>query len=102
MRIQVQSGKVEGFDGYVARIDLTEDEARQPRNQHTILVLDCSQSMTDSIARMSLDSRRYVNELPEGDFVSVIIFSGHGTAERIIGPTQCTDSGMSMKSAYAQ
>src|SRR3989338_1338699 len=65
----------------------------RPEANHTVLVLDCSGSMAGSIADVSNDSQKYVAELPKKDYVSVIIFSGHGDSKCIAGPVQCTESG---------
>jgi hypothetical protein len=42
------------------------------------------------------DTEKFVAELGKDDFVSVIIFSGHGRAKAIAGPTRCDEKGRQM------
>ncbi len=89
MKVTYSFGGVPGVINPVARISITNTgKAQKPARRHDILVLDCSQSMSGSIDDIRNDSQQYVNDLSSTDFVSVIIFSGHGTARRIAGPTQ--------------
>ena len=66
------------------------------RTNHTILLLDCSGSMANHIHDVKDDSIEYVESFGATDFVSVIIFSGHGQSALIAGPTQCNKLGKEM------
>lgn len=89
---KVEAGKVPLVGRAVAVVDLAITRAT-PSTHHTVLVLDCSTSMTGSIDRVREDSQRYVAELGDDNFVSVIIFSGHRTCKLIAGPTQTNAKG---------
>lgn len=89
---KVQAGKVSQLNRTVAVVDLAIAGAPLATH-HTVLVLDCSTSMAGSIDQVREDSQRYVAELGDDDFVSVIIFSGHRTCKLIAGPTQTNAKG---------
>lgn len=89
---QVRSGSVPQIGRHVAVVKIAAAKPEQ-RTGHTVLVLDASGSMAGSISDVNRDSRRFVAELPETDFVSVIVFSGHGRSKLIAGPTQCNAAG---------
>lgn len=97
MRItKAEVGKIAALgDRYVAILEL-EVTAPAPNQRHTTLVLDCSGSMTASIDDVREDSQKYIGSLDENTFASVIIFSGHGRAKLIAGPTQCNAKGREM------
>jgi len=92
----VQAGKVGSLNKYVAVVGVSVGIPTEIRNNHSILILDCSVSMSGSINDLREDSQEYVSELGEKDFVSIIIFSGHGRARLIAGPTQCNAAGKLM------
>lgn len=94
---KVQAGKVSRVNRTVAVVDLVITGA-PPATHHTVLVLDCSTSMAGSIDQVREDSQRYVAELGDDDFVSVIIFSGHRTCKLIAGPTQTNAKGRGLVS----
>lgn len=54
--------------------------------------------MRGSIDQVREDSEKYVNGLDVSEFVSVIIFSGEGTARLIAGPTRCDAKGKELVS----
>lgn len=93
--LTVQVGKVPQINKHVAVVEI-EASAPLPKTGHTILVLDCSGSMAGSLDDVRRDSQKYVAEMGEKDFASVIIFSGHGTSRLIAGPTQCNPAGREM------
>ncbi len=101
VQIKAQVGKAKALNQHVAVVDL-EVPVTAPTTHHTLLVLDCSTSMSGSIDEVRLDSQAYVAELDESDFVSVIIFSGHRTAKLIAGPTQCNTAGRKIISTAIQ
>jgi hypothetical protein len=88
----VRSGKIDAIGKSVAMVEVSVQNTASRKN-HTMLVLDCSGSMSASIDDVRRDSQSYVGRLSEDDFVSVIIFSGHGRARLISGPTQCNQTG---------
>jgi len=94
MEISVRAGGV-SIGGNVAVVELQIPEAEE-QSKHTMLVLDCSASMVGSIAYVRRDSQAYVDKVGADDFVSVIVFSGHGFAKLIAGPVQCTQSGKTL------
>lgn len=89
----VQSGKIDGINKHIAVVTLSIGMPAKDRKNHNILILDCSGSMAGSIDDVRRDSQKYIEELGDKDFVSVIIFSGHGRAKLIVGPTQCNTLG---------
>lgn len=97
MRItKAEIGKIAALgDRHVAILEL-EVTAPTPSQRHTTLVLDCSGSMTASIDDVREDSQKYIGSLNEDTFASVVIFSGHGRAKLIAGPTQCNAKGREM------
>ena len=66
---------------------------RKPEKFHTILLIDCSGSMSESIDEVRKDTQAFVQEMDQTDIASVIIFSGHKTSKVIAGPTECTKNG---------
>lgn len=93
---KVQTGKIDAIGQNIAVIEVSVRVPEAKRKNHSILMLDCSASMTDSIEDVRKDGQKYVSELTENDFVSLIIFSGHGQARLIAGPTQCNAAGKEM------
>lgn len=89
MNFTLQAGQI----GQVERNVAIALPNRDHRTNHTMLLADCSGSMSASIADVRNDLQRYVNGLDDGDFVSIIIFSGHNRARLIAGPTACNRSG---------
>lgn len=57
---------------------------------HHILNVDVSYSMSGFIAKVILEVCRYVDQLPERDFITIQRFSGEGDAAVVIGPIQAT------------
>ena len=92
IKASLEIGYVLSLNKNIACVRMQTTNER-PEANHTVLVLDCSGSMAGSIADVSNDSQKYVAELPKKDYVSVIIFSGHGDSKCIAGPVQCTESG---------
>jgi len=96
LKTSIQIGRVAQLADRNVGVVTFEETVAFDGNRHTVLVLDCSQSMSASIPRLRTDSAAYIKELGSRDFVSVIIFSGHGTAKLIAGPTKCTAEGRNM------
>ena len=92
---KLQSGTVPHVNTHVAVVTI-EAEGNAPKNRHTILLLDCSQSMEGSIGAVRNDSIRFIGQLGHEDYVSVIKYSGHNTAELIAGPTSCISEGQKL------
>ena len=92
MNVTVESGTIPQLQKHVAVVTIQEPK-RPVGMRHYILLLDCSQSMEASIASVRENSVRFVQQLTQEDFVSVIIYSGHQTAQLIAGPTQCLEKG---------
>jgi hypothetical protein len=96
LKITAQSGKSAHLNAHVAVLVIEAPTPATPKTNHTVLVLDTSGSMAGSIDQVRSDSRKYVSELGEEDFVSVIVFSGHGQSKLIAGPTQCNAEGRAL------
>ncbi|MBI4458048.1 VWA domain-containing protein [Candidatus Uhrbacteria bacterium] len=92
MKIYAQSGLIKGFR-HVVMVDLDVGDVATPEFRHTILIEDCSVSMGGNINDLKSDSQKYLSELGDNDFASVIVFSGHDRAKLIAGPTQCNHAG---------
>lgn len=97
MKVSLQSGTIHQLGTHVAVVTI-ENESAAPSKQHTIKLLDCSGSMAGSLDDVRNDAIRFVNELGPDDFVSIIIYSGHNSAELIAGPTACTRQGAALLS----
>jgi len=97
VKVSLQSGTIHQLGTHVAVVTI-ENESTAPSKQHTIKLLDCSGSMAGSLDDVRDDAIRFVNELGPNDFVSVIIYSGHNSAELIAGPTACTREGTALLS----
>jgi hypothetical protein len=95
MDLKLQAGSIPQVGKNVAVLGIKIPSTAHQTN-HTMLVLDCSGSMSGSIEDVRRDSRAYVNGLGESDYVSVIIFSGHGRARLVGGPTQCNANGKTL------
>lgn len=95
MKFTAQAGKIDGIgiDGKNVAVVKVKVPGTKGRKNHTILVVDCSVSMQNDIANVRRDTQEYVDKLGEKDFASTIIFSGHGRARLIAGPTQCNPAG---------
>jgi hypothetical protein len=65
-------------------------------DKHFTVIVDCSGSMSSVIDDVRKDTEKFVAELSKNDFASVIIFSGHGRAKAIAGPTRCDEQGRKM------
>jgi hypothetical protein len=96
MKIEVTCGKIEQLSRVVAMVKITGAKTKIPHTRHTMLVLDCSGSMTESIDQVRNDSCKFVTELSDDEYCSVIIFSGHNRARLIAGPTQTNKKGREM------
>lgn len=96
MKITAQSGKSAHLNAHIAVLTIEAPTPATPKTNHTVLVLDTSGSMAGSIDQVRNDSRKYVSELGEKDFVSVIVFSGHGQSKLIAGPTRCDAEGRAL------
>lgn len=92
MNFSLQAGQIGQVERNVAVLKIAIPN-RANRTNHTMLIADCSGSMSGSIADVRSDLQRYVNGLDDGDFVSIIIFSGHNRARLIAGPTACNWTG---------
>lgn len=101
MNVRVAVGKVANVLNGVAKVSigLDGDQVAKPKGRHDILALDCSGSMVDSIGDLRRDSQKYVKELGQDDYATVVIFSGHGTAKKIAGPTRMDAQGKRLVSA---
>lgn len=89
---KVEVGYVHAVNKNVACVRVKSSDKR-PEVNHTLLLLDCSGSMSGYIEDVSNDSQKYVAELGKNDYVSVIVFSGHGDSKLVAFPTQCNESG---------
>lgn len=98
MKINVEVGTIPQLNNRpVAVVHMTEaPPVAEPAKRHTVLVLDCSTSMTTSLPEVRRDSQKYISELGDKDWASIIIFSGHETSKLIAGPTQCTKDGRTL------
>ncbi len=85
-------GSVPNLGAHVAKLTLTTDQVRGGKLHH-MLKLDVSGSMSSVIDDVRDDAAGFVAELSDDEFVSVIIFSGHGQAKLIAGPTRCDAAG---------
>ncbi len=90
--VEFFTGLVPVLNKPMAIVRVTAPVAK-PDLQHDVLVLDCSGSMYDSLESVKLDARTFVATLDDSHFVSVVVFSGHGTAKRIAGPVRCDTLG---------
>ena len=101
MNVKVAFGKIANVVNAVAKvtISLGSNQTAKLVGRHDVLVLDCSGSMIDSIVDLRRDSQKYINELGQNDFATVIVFSGHGTAKKIAGPTRMDVQGKRLVSA---
>lgn len=97
MQVTLQSGTVPQVSKHVAVVTI-QNRSKAKGKQHSIMLLDCSGSMAGSLEDVRDDSIRFVNELGANDYVSVIIYSGHNTAQLIAGPTACTREGSALMS----
>ena len=95
VKVTLQSGTVPQINKHVAVVTIEAGE-KAPSKHHSILLLDCSASMAESIQDVRDNSTHFIHELSAEDFVSVIIYSGHRTAELIAGPTACTREGITL------
>lgn len=94
MKIQAQSGLLKYLNGKpVAVFTIEVPKPVTPEYRHTVLVLDCSVSMSGSIDRMKKDAKQFISKLGEKDFVSIVIFSGHDQTEIIVYSTPCSEVG---------
>lgn len=91
LKISGKTGQVVGRNVILINFKLPEKHTVEAK--HTVLILDCSTSMTDSIDQVREDAKKYVAGLDKKHYVSVIIFSGHGTSRLIAGLTQCNEFG---------
>lgn len=90
----VQAGK--SGKKQVAVVTIEMPDVVTPSKRHTVLVVDCSGSMDGYLGQVRRDLGKYVSELGDSDFVSVITFSGHAQSRLIAGPTQCNADGRKM------
>src|SRR5581483_1325048 len=79
-------------EGLMAKLVLKTNKAEQ-KPSHWILILDGSGSMHWALKQLSRDTIGFVQSLPEQDFVSVILFSGHKQTEMISRSVKCTAAG---------
>ena len=93
MKVTVRCGSVAEVKKTIAVILLEAEAKAKDLSRHTVMVLDCSGSMSGSIDQLREDAVKYVQALNAKDFVSVIKFSGHGYAQLIAGPTECNKKG---------
>jgi len=96
LKINVELGTISQLDNRPMAVVHIETSPLEPAKRHTVLVLDCSTSMTASLPDVRRDSQKYISELGDKDWASIIIFSGHNTTRLIAGPTQCTKDGRSL------
>lgn len=97
MKIKVEIGTIPQLNNRpVAVVHMEAPPVAEPAKRHTVLVLDCSTSMTASLPEVRRDSQKYISELGDKDWASIIIFSGHETSKLIAGPTQCTKDGRTL------
>lgn len=91
-----RQGRIEQINkhGIILAFGITPQKAKEDR--HMMLLVDCSGSMSPVIDDVRLHSEKFVAELGTKDFVSVIVFSGHGRAKTIAGPTRCDENGRKM------
>jgi hypothetical protein len=80
--------------GILLQFGITPEKKKGDR--HLMLVIDCSGSMSSVIDDVRRDTEKFVAELGKDDFASVVIFSGHGRAKAIAGPTRCDEQGRKM------
>ncbi len=101
MKFAVRGGKIGSLtDKNIAVLTLDDLKSLQrARIDHTIFVVDCSGSMAGVLSDLRDDLKGFMTELPEKEFASVVIFSGHGDARAIAGPTQCNTKGRSLLKA---
>ncbi|HSI20573.1 MAG TPA: vWA domain-containing protein [Verrucomicrobiae bacterium] len=88
-------GLISALAQAVALVSLSVDPV-VPKRRHTVLILDCSGSMAPYISDLRVNAVQYIERLPEDEFVSLVIFSGHGSSKQIAGPTQANTSGREM------
>ncbi|MCC7522880.1 VWA domain-containing protein [Candidatus Uhrbacteria bacterium] len=91
-----RQGRIDQINKYgiILALGITPQKAKEDR--HMTLLLDCSGSMGSIISELRRDAEKFVAELDTKTFVSVIVFSGHGRARTIAGPTRCDESGRKM------
>ncbi len=89
----VRTGRIEQLGGkLVAKLTITTDVSLGGKINH-ILLLDVSGSMQGVIAQLKKDAKAFIQKLSVDEYVTVIIFSGHGQASIIAGPTATTEEG---------
>ncbi len=91
--VELFVGHVPPLNRHMAVLRLTPEQTRRPNFIHTVLVLDCSMSMSGSLESVKADTRQFVAELDDTDYVSIVVFSGHGRAALLSGPTRCDNIG---------
>jgi Mg-chelatase subunit ChlD len=92
--LRLNSGYVDAVGRHMAVMTLSIPElVQRALRRNTMLILDCSGSMADSLRAVKSDAKKFVSELGDQDLVSIIIFSGHGSSELICNPTLCDDAG---------
>lgn len=94
--ISARSGNIQQISKFGVLLQLGVKPQQPKADHHMQLVIDCSGSMSSVIDDVRRDTEKFVAELDKTDFVSVVIFSGHGRAKTIAGPTRCDDTGRKM------
>lgn len=98
--VELSSGRVPHIDRNMAILEVAPGDLNPAQSRHTVLILDCSASMWGSIESVKSDARRFVSQLDESNYVSIVVFSGHGRARLVCGPTLCKEEGKQMLSQH--
>jgi len=94
-QIEVQAGNISQINQHVAVVTVPVPSPAE-RKKHSVLVLDCSLSMVGSIYQVREDAMKFVTRAKETEYISVVIFSGHGDADLIAWPKLCNEAGKSI------
>jgi hypothetical protein len=94
--VSARSGSIQQINKHGILLEIGVKPEKKMGDRHLTLVIDCSGSMGSVIDDVRKDTEKFVAELGKDDFASVIIFSGHGRAKAIAGPTRCDEKGRQM------
>lgn len=94
--VSARSGSIQQINKHGIILEFGIQPEKKQGDRHFTVMIDCSGSMSSVIDDVRRDTEKFVAELGKDDFASVIIFSGHGRAKAIAGPTRCDEKGRKM------
>ncbi len=92
-QVAMSAGYVPEIGQWMAVLSMKPASNRPASLRHTVLVLDCSLSMIDELASMKHHAQDFVRERSEDEYLSAVVFSGHGRARLLAGPVKCDEAG---------